>query len=121
MRNSKPMGQGHLSQTSGPAVDYRTKADLSIVRYGPNNTMTNYPSSRVATGRIPDTDVGLKRYLASTDGGVVKTPQIHRASKWNHGDGAFSQTHTNLGVGGSGPSQRPHQAKIARGGKRQAV
>jgi hypothetical protein len=118
MKKLKPAGQGHLKQTAGPSVDYRTRIPSIIDRYGPDSYTTNYPASRVATGRVPDTDTGLKRYTASVDGDNIKVPRLGKASKYDHGAGAESQTYTKKWVAQSGPSQHPTQVTVGRSGKR---
>lgn len=120
MKKLKPAGQGHLKQTAGPSSDYRTRLATVITRYGPDSGLTNYPASRVARpGAVPDTDLGMTRYTASTDGDNIKVPRISRASKWDHGvGGAQAFTKRNAPVAQSGPSQSPTQVTVGRSGKR---
>lgn len=50
--------------------------------------------------------------------GAEKYPVMHKASKWDHGEGPKGFTHMGKKVAGTGPSQHPKQSKIARSGKK---
>jgi hypothetical protein len=117
-RHSKPAGRGHVPQSTNPSSDYGVPPlPVYIVRYGPNSTKTDTPSSRVATGLIPQTGGGLKRYTATVDG-TTHGVDICRAGKWEHGDGAFFQAHSNQEFGRGGRSQTPKQVRLTRTGKK---
>lgn len=48
--------------------------------------------------------------------GSKKLPSMHKASKYDHGEGPKEFTHMNKGVASTGKSQHPKQVTI-RGGK----
>lgn len=113
---TKPAGRGAPPMTTNPAGDFGVpNIPTAIYRYGPDSMATNYPASRVATGRIPPTGAGMTRYTATVDG-TSHSPSIDCAGKWEHNEPG--QTYPNKAVAKSGPSQTPKQVRLTRTGKK---
>lgn len=117
MNPTKPQ-VGVPPQASDPSSDFGSpNRPPWIVRYGPGDSCTDTPESRVATpGRVPSTGAGMTRYTATVDGYPVKTPRIDRAGKWEHDSPSF--THRNIAVAATGPSQEPKRTYLTRAGKK---